>query len=275
MSIILYINLRLFFTLTFILSKLLVNEGAGIQAQAGYLPPDEVYALREIGGQLGKKDWDFSLNPCDGNPNWATPQNAVMPRYNNTVECNCSYPGNVCHVVSLFLMGQDLDGVLPPSLAKLPYIKNIDLSRNYLNGTIPPEWTSTKLEYLSVPVNRLSGRIPLLLGNITSLVYLNLESNMFVGTVPAELGKLKYLTNLVLRANNLSGVLPISELNRLTNLTELCLSSNNFSGNIPSLQSLTKLQKLFLKRHNGVLSELASLELETATKPDTVSSKRT
>ncbi|KAL7605572.1 hypothetical protein Lser_V15G16269 [Lactuca serriola] len=77
---------------------------------AAELPPDE--------------DWDFRLNPCDGNPNWATPARSAMPQYNNsTLVCDCSYPGNVCHVVAIYLKGQDLDGVLPPSLAKLPYVK--------------------------------------------------------------------------------------------------------------------------------------------------------
>ncbi|KAI3743726.1 hypothetical protein L1987_56791 [Smallanthus sonchifolius] len=103
-------------------------------------------ALRAIAEELGKRDWNFTLNPCGNNSNWATPKESVMDLYKNIVECNCS--GDVCHVKAITLQGQDLDGVLPPSLAKLPYIKTIDLARNYLNGTIPPEWASTKLEFL-------------------------------------------------------------------------------------------------------------------------------
>jgi len=80
-------------------------------------------------------------------------------------------------IANRFLKGQDLSGVLPASLAKLPYLKNMytehpeqllenqfefylflkslwfylffsDLNRNYLSGTIPPEWASTKLEFM-------------------------------------------------------------------------------------------------------------------------------
>ncbi|XP_035841207.1 probable LRR receptor-like serine/threonine-protein kinase At1g07650 isoform X3 [Helianthus annuus] len=244
MSIILNKNLELLPTLAFILSALLLFEVIDVHAQSGYLPQDEVLALGDIAKELGKRDWDFNLNPCDNNSNWATPTNQTESSlYKNTVECNCSYPGDVCHVIAITLQGQDLDGVLPPSLAKLPYIKTIDLARNYLSGTIPNEWALAKLEFLSVCVNRLSGTIPTYLGNITSLVYLSLESNMFSGIVPAELGKLENLENLILNANNLSGELPV-ELKSLSNLTELRLTSNNFNGRIPSLESWKQLSKL-------------------------------
>ncbi|MCE3051545.1 hypothetical protein HAX54_050119 [Datura stramonium] len=53
-------------------------------------------ALKEIGEQLGKKDWDFNLNPCDGNTNWNTPK-SNSPYYNN-VTCNCATPDGFCHV---------------------------------------------------------------------------------------------------------------------------------------------------------------------------------
>ncbi|KAG8363138.1 hypothetical protein BUALT_BualtUnG0000500 [Buddleja alternifolia] len=210
-----------------------------------YTPGDDfdlaVNALREIADQLGKRDWDFKLNPCDNNSNWKTPKRSDMPLYNNSVICICS--GAVCHVESIFLKGQDLAGVLPPSLAKLPFLKTIDLTRNYLSGNIPPEWASTKLEYMSVIVNRLSGPIPRYLGNITTLVYMSLESNLFNGTVPAELGKLINLENLILSANNLKGKLP-EELYNLKKLTELRLSSNSFTGKMPSFRNWINLQML-------------------------------
>lgn len=65
-----------------------------------------------------------------------------------------------------------------------------DLSRNYLSGPLPPEWASTKLEYMYLSMNRISGTIPKFLGSITSLTNVSFESNMFNGTVPAELGNL-------------------------------------------------------------------------------------
>ncbi|WMV15748.1 hypothetical protein MTR67_009133 [Solanum verrucosum] len=141
------------------------------------------------------------------------------------------------------LKGQDLAGVLPPSLVKLPYLKTIDVSRNYLSGTIPPEWASIKLEYMSVMVNRLSGPIPNYLGNMTTLLYMSLENNMFDGTIPKELGNMVNLQNLTLSFNNLTGRLP-KEINKLTKLLELRLSGNNFTGIFPSFENLKNLTAL-------------------------------
>ncbi|XP_049382876.1 probable LRR receptor-like serine/threonine-protein kinase At1g07650 [Solanum stenotomum] len=160
------------------------------------LPQQEKNALIEIAEQLGKKDWDFDLNPCNGNTNWTTPKIDNTSTYVNNVTCNCSTPDGFCHVQIILLKGQDLAGVLPPSLVKLPYLRTIDVSRNYLSGTIPPEWASIKLKYMSVMVNRLSGPIPNYLGNMTTLLYMSLENNMFNGTVPKELGNMVNLQSL-------------------------------------------------------------------------------
>ncbi|KAH0701083.1 hypothetical protein KY284_015298 [Solanum tuberosum] len=200
-------------------------------------------ALIEIAEQLGKKDWDFDLNPCNGNTNWTTPKIDSTSTYVNNVTCNCSTPDGFCHVQIILLKGQDLAGVLPPSLVKLPYLKTIDVSRNYLSGTIPPEWASIKLEYMSVMVNRLSGPIPKYLGNMTTLLYMSLENNMFDGTIPKELGNMVNLQNLTLSFNNLTGKLP-EEINKLTKLKELRLSGNNFTGIFPSFESLKNLTAL-------------------------------
>ncbi|XP_030967701.1 probable leucine-rich repeat receptor-like serine/threonine-protein kinase At3g14840 [Quercus lobata] len=207
-------------------------------------PVNEVKALREIRLQLGKKDWNFSVDPCINESSWLTPKLDSRPLYNNSLFCNCSYPDSVCHVIGLFLQGQDLDGVLPRALVKLPYLKSLHLTLNYLSGNIPHEWASTQLEFLSLSMNNLSGPLPSFLGNITTLTYLGIENNLFSGMVPLELGKLVNLENLILSANNFSGELPVA-LTNLTKLTELRISSNNFTGRIPDFfRSWKQLQKL-------------------------------
>ncbi|XP_040366479.1 probable leucine-rich repeat receptor-like serine/threonine-protein kinase At3g14840 isoform X3 [Rosa chinensis] len=175
------------------------------EAQTMTLPADEVQALHEVAEQLNKKDWNLS-DPCRNIPTFSIPH---TDQYNNTLFCNCSFPGNVCHV------------------------QTINLMQNYLSGSIPPEWGSTKLEFLVLSVNNLSGPIPAYLGNITTLRALALESNLFSGTIPPEMGRLINMEVLYLRANNLTGQLPVA-LTNMTKLKTLWIGSNNFTGKIPN-----------------------------------------
>jgi hypothetical protein len=63
-------------------------------------------ALEDIAKSLGKNDWNFDIDPCSNQPNWATPKLAhPSPRLNiveNNVTCNCSVAAdNFCHVVEM------------------------------------------------------------------------------------------------------------------------------------------------------------------------------
>ncbi|XP_035543106.1 probable LRR receptor-like serine/threonine-protein kinase RFK1 [Juglans regia] len=234
-----------------------------------------VEALKQIAEELRKKDWTFDEDPYCINGTITTWEKLTSGRptttnYDNSIKCDCKFPGGVCHVVKLHLKGHDLSGVLPTSLVKLPHITTIDLTQNYLTGTIPSEWTSLKLEILSTSVNKLSGRIPSYLGKITTLRHLSIENNWFSGTVPPEIGKLVNLEKLILNANFLTGELPV-DLTYLTNLTELRISSNNFTGRIPDFfNSWKKLQKLEIQASGltgpipqsiSVLSNLTELRI--------------
>ncbi|KAL6586197.1 hypothetical protein OROMI_002841 [Orobanche minor] len=123
-----------------------------------------------------------------------------------------------------------------------------DFAYNLLRGTIPEEWDSTRLQFISVLVNRLSGEIPKGLGNISSLTYLpsirNLEGNQFSGDIPPNIGKLRNLKTLILSSNQLEGSLPLSFSN-LTNLNDFRINDNKLSGIIPDLiQNWRQLIKL-------------------------------
>ncbi|KAL6201309.1 hypothetical protein ACLB2K_025023 [Fragaria x ananassa] len=261
-----------------------------VEALSTRLPATEVAALEEIAKQIGKTDWDFSVDPCL----WTTPQSDDRPLFNNTLNCNCSFTDGSCHVINIFLKGQDVAGVLPPSIAKLPYLTQIDFSRNFISGNIPSEWASTKLEFMSLSVNNLSGPIPAFLGNITTLRNLSLETNMFSGIVPPEIGKLVNLQILIISANNLTGLsfnefslytgglavttseeeFPIfsevgvklnkleiqasglqgpipSSISVLSNLTELRISDLNGGGSeFPDLTNMKSMQRLMLRSCN-------------------------
>ncbi|KAF6173362.1 hypothetical protein GIB67_027057 [Kingdonia uniflora] len=206
------------------------------------LVPDEVDALKEIGKSLGKTDWNFSVDPCSGEQGWATTK---LDNFENNVTCNCS--ATVCHVTRIILKAQSLSGVLPPELVKLPFLQTIDLTRNYLDGTLPTEWGSTKLLNISVQGNRLYGQIPKEFANISTLEDFNLESNYFSGPLPPELGSLPVLKRVLFSSNYFNGTLP-QTLANLSTLKDFRISDNNFTGKIPDfIQNWTKLNKLVIQ----------------------------
>ncbi|KAK7318862.1 hypothetical protein RJT34_03569 [Clitoria ternatea] len=193
------------------------------------LPQEEVDALIEITSTMGATYWEFDSDSCQIKMLGLRPE--PPEGYNSSIGCECS--NNTCHVVRIVFKLYNLPGMLPPQLVKLPYLREVDFALNYLSGTIPKEWGSTKLTLISLFVNRLSGEIPKELGNITTLAYLNLESNQFSGLVPPELGNLLSLQTLILSSNKLSGNLPVT-LSQLQNLTDFRISDNSFNGKIPS-----------------------------------------
>ncbi|KAG5223955.1 leucine-rich repeat receptor serine/threonine-protein [Salix suchowensis] len=90
-----------------------------LEAQVAGLANDEVEALLEVATQLGKKGWNRNMTLCNDT---VLP---LQPDAVNKVICNCSFPGGVCHVVAIYLQKQDLDGILPKAIQKLPHLKQL------------------------------------------------------------------------------------------------------------------------------------------------------
>ncbi|XP_042010448.1 probable LRR receptor-like serine/threonine-protein kinase At1g07650 isoform X1 [Salvia splendens] len=236
-------TLRLVFMSSFCLIFL------AIPALAAALPrqkliQDEVEALEEIGRKLGKRDWDFSKDPCGGEGNWTANDGLGVE---NFVTCDCSFDHNTtCRVVRMSLDGQNLTGVVPPEFTRLRYLKSLDLSRNCLSGSIPLQWENMSLAELFLMANRLSGPFPVVITRITTLVNLSLEGNQFYGPIPSEIGRLVNVQRLALSSNAFTGNLPLG-LARMTKLVDLWLSDNNFTGKIPDFISHWKhIEKIFM-----------------------------
>ncbi|XP_059663296.1 probable LRR receptor-like serine/threonine-protein kinase At1g07650 isoform X2 [Cornus florida] len=186
------------------------------------LHSDEVKALKEIGMRLGKTDWDFGKDPCSGEGNWSIP--ISTKGIETSVTCDCSFNHNTsCHVIT------------------------IDLSRNCLNGTIPPQWATMRLVQLSLMGNRLSGPFPKVLTSINTLANLSIEGNHFSGPIPQEIEKLINLQKLTLSSNSFTGELPAA-LGKLVSLTDMRISDNNFTGKVPDfIGNWTKIEKLHMQ----------------------------
>lgn len=210
------------------------------------LPDDEVEALRDMAKTIGKTNWNFSADPCGGQWGWTDPN--PVKGSENAVSCDCSFSnGTICHVISIVLKTQDLGGSLPPDLGRFPYLKEIDFSRNYLNGTIPAEWGAMPLVNISIIGNRLTGPIPKEIGNISTLAIFTVEFNQLSGVLPQELGNLTRLEKMHLSSNYFTGQLPAT-FEKLTTMKDFRIGDNSFTGQIPDLiQKWTNLEKLVIQ----------------------------
>ncbi|KAJ6824357.1 putative LRR receptor-like serine/threonine-protein kinase [Iris pallida] len=209
-----------------------------IKLNAQKLVQKEVDALKVIGTKL-KKHWDFSVEPCSNADGWVDSYSDSF--YKNNLTCNCN--STSCNVVHIELKGQNLTGELPAEMTNLTQLNFIDLTRNYLNGTIPVAWASLPLTNLSLLGNRISGTIPEELGNMITLKSLVLQDNEMEGPIPASLNNLINLERLFLSGNNFSGELP--DLGSLKNMTVFRIDGNPVSGKIPSfIGNWTQLQRL-------------------------------
>ncbi|KAH9604717.1 hypothetical protein KSS87_004211, partial [Heliosperma pusillum] len=237
----------------------------------------EVDILQQIVRTMGATYWKFDDESCQieiVGVMLLSPSDAE-----NNIECDCQLVNNTCHVVSITLKGYSLPGVLPPELVKLPYLRSIDFAYNYLSGGIPAEWAPMQLESISLLVNRLSGEVPKMLGNITTLTYLNLEANRFTGTVPGELGKLVNLESLMAinhygkpfifhrRISDMTGsTQKFPDLSNMASLNKLVLRNCNISGEIPAyiwkLRSLRMLDVSFNKLFGRIPDDTATKDLK-------------
>ncbi|XP_010487294.1 PREDICTED: probable leucine-rich repeat receptor-like serine/threonine-protein kinase At3g14840 [Camelina sativa] len=225
-------------------------------ASSATLPPEEVEALRSVATALKKTNWNFSVDPCDETSSDGKWRDLKAPKgEEDAVTCNCS--SGICHVTHIILKGQDLQGSLPTDLSGLPFLQEIDLTKNYLNGSIPPEWGSSSLVNISILGNRITGPIPKELANLTNLFSLVLEYNQLSGKLPPELGNLPNLQRLFLSSNYLTGEIP-SSFAKLTNLTDFRISDNQFTGTIPDfIQNWKGLEKLVIQA-SGLVGPIPS-----------------
>jgi len=135
---------------------------------AAVTDPNEVEALRIIASKMGNTKWNFNVDPCSRDPSWYT----LDDREGELgVICNCAFNKNTtCHVLKIKVRYEEMTGIIPPELANLTYLENIDLRYNLLHGSIPASLGSlTRMQYLSFDSNNLNGRIPSEIGNSTNV----------------------------------------------------------------------------------------------------------
>uniref|UniRef100_A0A7N1A177 non-specific serine/threonine protein kinase n=1 Tax=Kalanchoe fedtschenkoi TaxID=63787 RepID=A0A7N1A177_KALFE len=91
----------------------------------------------------------------------------------------------------------------------LSFPPTLDLSHNFLNGSIWPEFGNLKeLHFLDLKYNNLSGNIPSSLSGMSSLESLDLSHNELSGTIPASLVSLSFMSKFSVAYNQLYGRIP-------------------------------------------------------------------
>ena len=241
----------------------------GLEATAVFrvivTPPDPRFILEVLYEATGGPEWERD-------DNWLTDA-PLGEWYGVSVQRASS---GWTEVSELDLSRNNLEGSIPPELGDLTALEVLDFGGNDLSGPIPPELGNlASLERLRLYHSNLSGSIPPELGNLGALKTLNLYNNNLEGPIPPELGELAALEMLDLE-NNLLGIhhqsgdfsasIPL-ELGNLASLERLYLDGNGLSGPIPpELGNLTALERLEL-RNNSLsgpippeLGNLASLE---------------
>jgi Leucine-rich repeat (LRR) protein len=167
----------------------------------------------------------------------------------------------------LILSDNQLTGSIPAWIKVLTNLFYLDVSNNNLTGEIPkalmdmpmlksektgdhldprvfelPVYTRPSLQYLA-PIalpkaldlsnNKLSGEIPLEIGQLKAIISLNLSFNDLTGQIPEPICNLTTLQVLDLSRNNLTCTVPAA-LNKLNFLSAFNISNNDLEGPIPS-----------------------------------------
>ena len=108
------------------------------------------------------------------------------------------------NLLFLSLSGNKLNGTIPTSLGWLPQLQTLDISANYLSGTLAEISLSSSLIALNLSLNNFSGPIPSFFGSLTYLASLNLDGNSLQGQIPSILCDLSVLAELTLANNSFS-----------------------------------------------------------------------
>lgn len=131
----------------------------------------------------------------------------------------------------LWLNGNQLVGPIPTPIEAVR-LESLDLSNNYLNGSIPNDMKNLlKLTFLDLSMNSLSGMIPVGLFEMRLLVYLSVGYNAISGQLPVSIAELTRISTLDFSHNQLSG--DVESVVRLRSMSVLRLCWNRFSGKVP------------------------------------------
>ncbi|KAI3856798.1 hypothetical protein MKW92_044761 [Papaver armeniacum] len=219
----------------------------GLQGTPGHLP--YLPKLKEL---------DVSSNP-DLNVNLSLLFEHQLPQLQtlaiSETKLNGSIPSSIINApVLTSLTASDCSiKQLPSSIFNLSRLRYLDLSANSITGYLPGSLSNLKnLQFLSLSYNNFQGPIPELICEISTLQVLDLAYNNFTGTIPSCVKKFRNLNRFDVYGNSLEGNVSVLSLINELNLNSLHLSPNRLTAVIDEQQHLSKfkLDKLGLRSCN-------------------------
>ncbi|PHU18833.1 hypothetical protein BC332_09984 [Capsicum chinense] len=191
--------------------------------------------------------------------------------------------GSIPHSISncskltiLELAGNKLIGLIPSSLGYLTHLQILNIAENNLTNDLSLSFLTSlincrNLTFLSLYLNplngmlpastgnlstflrtffaiscKIQGRIPDVVGNLSSLLDLRLSGNNLVGSIPSTFGNLRNLQCFNLSNNKLTGFIG-DQICKLQNLGDNYFGQNKLSGSLPNcLGNITSLREIHL-----------------------------
>lgn len=163
-------------------------------------------------------------------------------------------------------------------------------NRNWKSSQKVSSWYGVKISFgrvtgLNLAFNRLKGKLPGLISDLTSLENLNLYYNNLSGSIPESITGLAELRTIQFHNNDLEGVIP-ELIGNLDKLEVLSLYGNSLGGSFPgSIGGASSLKKILVQNNTiegnipegiGALSDLEELNLSNnkleGSVPDTIGS---
>ncbi|GAB2240805.1 hypothetical protein Droror1_Dr00021323 [Drosera rotundifolia] len=150
-----------------------------------------------------------------------------------------------------------LKGEIPTNICNVTTLKILNVARNRLGGKIPPCLfnLSNNLASLNFGKNSLHGTIPDAFTSSCTMKWFLLGENQVEGELPRSLANCSSLEVLSLYDNNLVDTFPIW-LNGLPELQVIDLSSNKLHGQLPLVElGIRKLYYLLLSNFTGSMPD--------------------
>eukprot|EP00658_Telonema_sp_P-2_P081770 TRINITY_DN8475_c0_g3_i3.p1 TRINITY_DN8475_c0_g3~~TRINITY_DN8475_c0_g3_i3.p1 ORF type:complete len:1118 (-),score=247.99 TRINITY_DN8475_c0_g3_i3:75-3428(-) len=158
----------------------------------------------------------------------------------------CSLSGSLpemsAALSSISLVANSISGTIPSSISSMTGLDTLQLDSNLISGTIPDMIANTDLNDLSIPSNAISGTFPSL--GSTKLGFVVLWQNSLSGTLPTSFSQLTSLRYMSLAQNSMSGTLP--DLSQMPNLGYILVDRNSFLGTIPTLSSPSQISLMMM-----------------------------